>query len=150
MLYVKGDLINALKQGTVQCIAHQANCFNTMGSGVALAIKKAFPQAYEADCATTKGDVRKLGGFTLAATVEGYIFNLYGQYNYGKDGACYTQHDHLQASLKNMACKLRSLGFCGTIGLPKIGAGTGGGDWEVIEKIIAYELKEWEVKIYVL
>lgn len=59
MLYVKGNLIEALKSGSVQAIAHQANCFNTMGSGVALAIKNAFPEAYEADCKTVKGDKKK-------------------------------------------------------------------------------------------
>ena len=46
MLYVKGNLIEALKSGSVQAIAHQANCFNTMGSGVALAIKNAFPKVF--------------------------------------------------------------------------------------------------------
>lgn len=150
MLYVKGDLIAAMKAGDVQCIAHQSNCFNTMGSGVALAIKKSFPEAYHADCQTEKGDARKLGGFTMAAVVEGYIFNLYGQYDYGKDGKQYTQYDHLRMAFRNMAARLRSLGFCGVIGLPKIGAGTGGGCWEVISNIIEEELSGWEVRIYEL
>lgn len=150
MMYVRGDLIQALKQGSVQCIAHQANCFTTMGSGVALAIKNAFPEAYEADCKTVKGDEKKLGGFTMAATVDGYIFNLYGQYNYGKDGKVYTSYAALESAFRNMAHKLRGIGFTGTIGLPKIGAGTGGGKWEVIEEIIREELKGWEVKIYEL
>lgn len=150
MLYVKGDLIQALKQGSVQCIAHQSNCFNTMGSGVALAIKNAFPEAYEADRKTIKGDEKKLGGFTMAATVDGYIFNLYGQYNYGKDGKVYTKYAALESAFRNMAHTLRGIGFTGTIGLPKIGAGTGGGKWEVIEEIIREELKGWEVKIYEL
>lgn len=150
MLYVKGDLIQALKQGSIQCIAQQCNCFNTMGSGVALAIKNAFPEAYEADCKTEKGDKRKLGGFTMAATVHGYIFNLYGQYNYGKDGNQYTNYEALRGALRNMAFKLKSIGFTGTIGLPKIGAGTGGGDWETISQIIEEELTVWEVRIYEL
>lgn len=150
MLYVKGDLIQALKQGSIQCIAQQCNCFNTMGSGVALAIKNAFPEAYEADCKTVKGDKKKLGGFTMAVTVHGYIFNLYGQYNYGKDGAQYTNYEALRGSLRNMAFKLKSIGFTGTIGLPKIGAGTGGGDWETISQIIEEELTVWEVRIYEL
>ena len=150
MLYVKGDLIQAMKQGNVQCIAHQSNCFNTMGSGVALAIKNAFPEAYEADCKTIRGDEWKLGGFTMAATVDGYVFNLYGQYKYGKDGKQYTDYTAIESSLRNMACKLRTLGFAGTIGLPKIGAGTGGGDWSIISQIIKEELGGWEVIIYEL
>lgn len=150
MLYVKGDLIQALKQGSIQCIAQQCNCFNTMGSGVALAIKNAFPSAYEADCKTVKGDKSKLGGFTMTAIVEGYVFNLYGQYNYGKDGNQYTNYEALRGALRNMAFKLKSLGFAGTIGLPKIGAGTGGGDWETISEIIKQELNQWEVMVYEL
>lgn len=150
MLYVKGDLIQALKQGSIQCIAQQCNCFNTIGSGVALAIKNAFPEAYGADCKTEKGDKRKLGGFTMATTVHGYIFNLYGQYNYGKDGNQYTNYEALRGALRNMAFKLKSIGFTGTIGLPKIGAGTGGGDWETISQIIEEELTVWEVRIYEL
>ena len=49
-----------------------------------------------------------------------------------------------------MANKLRGIGFTGIIGLPKIGAGTGGGKWEVIEEIIREELKGREVRIYEL
>jgi O-acetyl-ADP-ribose deacetylase (regulator of RNase III) len=150
MIYVKGNLIEALKTGSVQAIAHQSNCFNTMGSGVALAVKNAFPEAYEADCKTVKGDEKKLGGFTMAATVHGYIFNLYGQYNYGKDGKVYTSYAALESALTNMAYKLRGIGFTGTIGLPKIGAGTGGGKWEVISEIIEKTLNGLEVKIYEL
>jgi O-acetyl-ADP-ribose deacetylase (regulator of RNase III) len=45
---------------------------------------------------------------------------------------------------------LRGIGFTGTIGLPKIGAGTGGGKWEVISEIIEKTLNGWEVKIYEL
>lgn len=86
----------------------------------------------------------------MAVTVHGYIFNLYGQYNYGKDGAQYTNYEALRGSLRNMAFKLKSIGFTGTIGLPKIGAGTGGGDWKVIEEIIKNELKGLEVRIYEL
>ena len=91
-----------------------------------------------------------IGGFTMAATVDGYIFNLYGQYNYGKDGKTYTNYAALESAFHNMANRLRGIGFSGTIGLPKIGAGTGGGDWKVIEEIIKNELKGWEVRVYSL
>jgi len=36
------------------------------------------------------------------------------------------------------------------VGLPKIGAGLGGGDWSIISKIIEEELGEFDVTIYVL
>ena len=47
-------------------IAHVANCFNTMGSGVALAIKNEFPDAYAVDCKTTAGDPSKMGTISMS------------------------------------------------------------------------------------
>lgn len=146
--YEGGCLIQALKDGSVGVIAHQSNCFNTMGSGVALAVKKAFPEAYEADQATLKGDRRKLGGYTMASTIYGLVFNLYGQYNYGKDGAKYTDYHALEEALTNMAHKLRAVEYTGKIGLPMIGAGTGGGRWDAIERIILKTLSDWDVVVY--
>lgn len=150
LTYKKGCLISALRRGEVQAIAHQSNCFNTMGSGVALAVKRAFPEAEAADLATTKGDRRKLGGYTVASTTDGLVFNLYGQYNYGKDGAKYTDYFALEESMANMALKLRSLEFTGKIGIPLIGAGTGGGRWDAIERIVLKTLSDWEVTVYTL
>ena len=37
--YKEGCLIQGFKRGEVQAIGHQANCQNTMGSGVAKAIR---------------------------------------------------------------------------------------------------------------
>jgi len=148
--YLKGDLVEALKSGEVQVIAHSCNCFNTMGSGVALAIKKSFPEAYAADCRTVKGDKEKLGDMSIAVTDFGKVFNLYGQYNYGKDGKQYTDYTALDSALFHMSGFLAFLDFEGSIGLPKIGAGIGGGDWGVIEEIIKDNLSRWEVNVYVL
>jgi len=36
----------------------------------------------------------------------------------------------------------------GTIGMPKVGCGLGGGDWTIVEKIIDTEFKNREVTIY--
>ncbi|HOS16173.1 MAG TPA: macro domain-containing protein [Bacteroidales bacterium] len=66
-------------------ICHQANCFHTMGSGVALQIKKKYPEAYEADIKHgKKGDRLRLGSMSVAQAKDGkYIYNVYGQYEYG-------------------------------------------------------------------
>lgn len=148
--YRKGDLIDALNLGMVDVIAHQANCFNTMGSGVAKAIRENFPEAYEADCRTVKGDKGKLGSVSIASVPAGFIFNLYGQYNYGKDGSQYTDYLALADALGEMARVLNACDFTGDIGLPKIGAGTGGGDWSIIETLIDLHLDQWNVYIFEL
>jgi len=92
--YQIGNLIDQGKKGNIQVIAHCANCMNTMKSGIAPQIVKAFPYAAEADKQTVRGDREKLGTFSLGiAEPEDYdllgyncpdVFNLYGQYGFTK------------------------------------------------------------------
>lgn len=145
-----GCVVQALKSREVGIIAHQANCFNTMGSGVALAIKLAYPEAYEADCQTIKGDRSKMGGFTVAFTPQGIIANLYSQYTYGKDGALYTDYDALEKALRSLKFLVDCDDSGLPIGLPKIGCGTAGGDWEIVEAMIATIFEGYQVNIYSL
>lgn len=153
--YVVGNLLTAHEEGVEPIIAHQANCFNVMGSGIAKSISQKYPSASVADKNTVRGDPKKLGNFTMAFTKYGSIFNLYGQYNTGKN----TDYDYLRNALRSMAIFLlgaksfftyASNGIC--VGLPKIGAGIGGGDWDKISKIIEEELcgQGIFVTIYVL
>ncbi len=54
--------------GGAQGIIHQANCQNTMGSGIAREIRARYPEAYEVDCKTIAGDYKKLGTFSSVRT----------------------------------------------------------------------------------
>jgi len=70
-------------------LIHGCNCFNTMGAGVAKIIHDRFPEAYNVDQNTEKGDRNKLGSFTFAKITGGngkdkpvYIVNLYSQYTF--------------------------------------------------------------------
>lgn len=156
--YKVGDLVEAAAIGEVDAIAHQANCFNTMNSGVAKAIRTRFPGAYEADCLTVKGDRSKLGDFsvyqvrdTLDNSPISLIYNLYGQYNYGYDAKGYTNYEALRGALMNMKEDLLTGNNLFKIGFPKIGAGLGGGDWDTIAGIIDLTFDErFEVTIYTL
>lgn len=151
MRYVVGDLCDALERGEVDAIGHQANCFNTMNSGVAKAIRTRFPQAYEADCETVKGDRGKLGDLSLATAGSGLIYNLYGQYNYGYDAKGYTDYSALQSALFEMREDLLTGSGFKVVGFPKIGAGLGGGDWDTIAEIINRVFSDaFDVTIYVL
>lgn len=133
--YKKGCLIKAFKGGEVDVIAHQCSAFHTMGAGVAKAIAQEFPHAEAADKATEYGSKALLGWFTYALTDYGYIYNLYGQYGCGKGGR-HTNYDHLENALLGMKHDLLSRGYKGKIGLPKIGCGLAGGDWDVVKYII--------------
>lgn len=158
--YKVGDLCEALKSGEVSSIGHQANCFNTMNSGVAKAIKLAFPDAWQADQETEKGDVTKFGDSSVGLYDRpngtfGLIYNLYGQYNYGYDSKGYTNYAKLESALISMrddiltATEYQPEYF--KVGFPKIGAGLGGGDWDTIAKIIDVVFDDrFNVTIYTL
>lgn len=155
MKYVTGDLIKAAQNGDVDVIAHQCNCFCNMGKGIAPLIKKAFPEAWQADLHTTRGDRTKLGTVSVGISpnqVGGCVrvYNLYGQHSYG-GGVVNTDYVALRQSLKAMADRLTAGGAEDLhIGLPKIGCGHGGGDWKIVSQMIEDELGQFDVTIYTL
>lgn len=128
---IVGDLIKSAKKGEFEVIAHQCNCFNTMGSGIAKSIKDEWQEASDVDDATTKGDMSKLGTITFTKNTTPIIVNLYGQFDYWSKGVL-TDYASLQKSLIEMKQK-----FPGKkIGMPKIGSLRARGDWSVILPII--------------
>ncbi len=128
---IVGDLIKSAKNGEFDVIAHQCNCFNTMGSGIAFSIKKEWPEAAQVDAATVKGDISKLGTITYTKNTNPIIVNLYGQFDYWSNGVL-TDYDALLKALTEM-----KQNFPGKkIGMPKIGSLRARGDWSVILPII--------------
>ena len=69
MKIIKGDIIKLAQQGQFDVIVHGCNCFCTMGSGIAKAVKSCFPIAFQVDLKTQKGEKAKLGTYS-SATVE--------------------------------------------------------------------------------
>ena len=87
---LRGDLIKLALRGDFDVIVHGCNCFCTMGAGIALAIKSTFPDAYQADLKTSKGDRSKLGSYSTA-TIQSQnhqlmVVNAYTQYHYRGPG----------------------------------------------------------------
>jgi O-acetyl-ADP-ribose deacetylase (regulator of RNase III) len=126
-------------EGEFDVIVHGCNCFCKMGAGVAKAIKNAFPEAADADTATLRGDRRKLGTISSVRVRRGehaiVIVNGYTQFEWRGAGRLvdYNAVRSVMKAVKNGYPGLR-------IGYPRIGAGLGQGNWEVIEKIIREEL----------
>ena len=124
-------------------IFHCCNVFHTMGAGVALAIKNEYPEAYEADCQTVKGDKDKLGTVSLAVVKDPTkhknqnikaIANLYGQFGFGK-GNRPLSYDALYDGLVNLKSRLKPT--LKAVALPyKLGCGLANGSWPVVEKMI--------------
>ena len=141
--YIEGDLVRDAEQ--FELIGHCCNCQNTMGSGIAPLIKAKFPEAYEVDCATTKGDKLKLGSISHTVDNTPIVVNIYGQYGYWgrKEGKMDLDYDALRSGFK-----LIKQNFSGKrMGFPMLGSGLAGGDWNVIENIIIEELEGEDVTI---
>lgn len=143
--YKVKSLIDGFEDGEVNVIAHQANCFHKMGSGIAPLIAAKWPAVRKADNKTEKGNHRKLGSFSRAYVGHGFVYNLYGQFYPGRN----TDYYALRQAMQAMSADL--IGLEGIkIGLPKIGCGIGGGDWNIVSEIISTELWWAPVTIYVL
>lgn len=140
MKIIKGDLINFVLDGKFDVIIHGCNCFCTMGGGIAKTIKDKFPEAFEADKLTKKGDLSKLGDFSYAIVIRnGNSFTIVNAYTQGTFWESNIQVDYY--AIREIFQKVR-LRYSGKrIGYPKIGAGLGGGNWSIISKIINEELK---------
>lgn len=144
MNYISGNLIELAKNGEFDIIVHGANCQNEMGAGIAKLIKQNFPQAYMADLKTTKSDKNKLGTITFATIIPTnlIVVNAYIQYHY-KGSGDKVDYDAFRTCMKLIAKKFPR----NKIGMPKIGSGLAGGDWNKIENIIKKELKDLDVTI---
>ena len=141
--YIDGDLVKEAELFDV--IAHCCNCYCTFGAGIAPQIKAKFPEAFLVDCTTQRGDESKLGTITFTENTTPIVVNLYGQYDYTgrRHGEMDLDYDALRSALRAMKEEFSGLLF----GLPKIGSGLAGGDWDVIESIIAEELEGERVMI---
>ncbi len=131
---VEGDLIKMFKERQFSAIAHGCNCFHTMGAGIAGQIAKQFPSAYDADLVTSRGNYMKLGRRSDAMTKFGRIFNLYTQYRPGVEPPL-SLYNNIQSAFKGLNWEFGRDPFF-MLGIPKIGAGIAGGDWDYIACLI--------------
>jgi O-acetyl-ADP-ribose deacetylase (regulator of RNase III) len=147
MKTTKGDLLKLAQEGRFDLIAHGCNCMCEMGAGIAKGIRAQFPVAFEADQVTAKGDRAKLGTCTFAScpTTSGgrvIVVNAYTQYDYRGAGVK-VDYDAVRGCMKWIAQQHRDA----RIGLPEIGAGLAGGDWDRIAGIIDEELRGCDVTV---
>lgn len=140
MKVVTGDLIKLARRGAFDVIVHGCNCQCTMGAGIAKFIRQSFPEAYEADLATPKGERSKLGTISTATVKrEGatlVVVNGYTQFHYRGSGVK-VDYDAIRSVFRSVAKNYSGK----RIGYPKLGAGLGGGDWNIISAIIDDELQ---------
>jgi len=139
--YIDGDLIKLAQAGEFNVIIHGCNCWNTMGSGIAAQIRKVFPRAFTEDYKTIRGDKDKLGTITIAKYDCCDIVNAYTQFKFGQGR--HADYDAIRGCMK----EIQRLYTGKKIGLPFIGAGLAGGDWNIISVIIEEELADEDITV---
>lgn len=142
MQEIRGNLIQLACEGRFDVVVHGCNCFCVMGAGIARHIKRIFPQAYAADVQTSPGDDKKLGSYSsaevsLAIGHKLIVVNAYTQYGYKNTNTVQVNYGAVRSVMRSIKKDFSGL----TIGYPKIGCGLGGGDWNVVSKIIDEELE---------
>jgi len=110
-------------------ICHQVNCQRKMGAGLALAIRRKWPQVYKDYLAAEQ----ELGNVVITEVAPGlFVASLFAQEFYGK-GETYTDYKALEICLR----KVRE-SAAKPIHIPSgMGCGLGGGNWEIVQEIIA-------------
>lgn len=145
--YIKGDLLEADQS----LLVHQCNAQDTMGSGVAKAIKVKYPKAYSdyiRDFRHTPKEERlgKVGFSHVGTELQPKIIaNLIGQLHYLPRGVCHTNYKALEEGFNTIKDY-----FTEDIAMPKIGCGLGGGDWKIVSAIIESVFDDRDVYIYEL
>jgi O-acetyl-ADP-ribose deacetylase (regulator of RNase III) len=145
---IEGDLLEAFRNGQVFAIGHCANMQNTFGGGIAKSIREQFPEAYEADTKWFNTPPDQRLSLSVAVTLEdSFIFNLYGQVNYGRE----KRQLHYGLFAQALSDMRKMLVAGDTVGFPYLmGCDRAGGNWEVVMELIETFLSDCIVKIYKL
>lgn len=120
-------------------IAHQVNCTNHIGSGVAKALIQKWPMVkseYHSWC-NQFGTQNILGHVQLLVINSGlYIANNFSQKDKGYDGKLYTNYEAVRKCFETLNTMNTTL-YKTQIYIPfGYGCCLGGGDWNIIESIV--------------
>lgn len=128
-----GDLFTS--NATYLC--HQVNCMGIMGRGIAKSVREKFPNAYEEYVKLcpheTAPNEKLLGVVQFVDCGSKTIINMFAQITYGT--TCrQTDYEAFRKCLKSIK---NTVPVNQTIAFPfNIGCGLGGGNWELIQRLI--------------
>ena len=128
--YKHGDLIKAPEF----CLLHGCNAQGRMGSGVAKAIRTAFPEAYEEYRKKYKDNGLQVGEVVWAESNNKLIANGITQEFYGYDNKTYIDYDAINRVMETVHEAAKTYDF--DVAMPLIGSKLGGGSWKKISGII--------------
>ena len=135
-----GDITTA----TEDIIAHQVNCKNRMGSGVAKALMMKYPDVKtryhffneRIEEHDLLGKVDVFTAWTVDHATFKKVANCYSQFDFGSDGKLYTDYNAVDKCFKYLAENTK-----GSIAVPyEYGCGLGGGDWSIVSALIVANL----------
>lgn len=147
--YKQGDLLEAPER----IIAHGCNTRGAFNAGVAGAIRRRLPKAYDAYARAHSEGRLKLGSVIWSdpqADPHGrYVAHCITQRSFGRSGHRYVDYDAVLSCMRQVAAfaKARNVD---TVAMPAIGAGLGGGDWAILEEIIAEAFVSVRPVVYLL
>ena len=133
--HIKCDIF----ESGADAILHQVNCQGVMGSGIAKQVRERFPEVY-INYKRYCNEHEDLLGRTFPVLIDPKhgsriqaVFNLFAQNHYGYDGKCYTDYEALKKCLYDVK---QYTGYR-KIAIPyKMSCHRGGGDWNVVYKMI--------------
>ncbi|WP_368679956.1 macro domain-containing protein (plasmid) [Rhodococcus opacus] len=140
-----GDLLKA----QTDAIVNTVNCVGIMGKGIALQVKRRYPdvfKVYERACRT--GEVR-IGAMLPVETGELGSPHWIVNFPTKKHWRSPSQLTYISEGLKDLRRVVEELGLK-SIAIPPLGAGNGGLDWSDVEPLIrdAFEASEVDVHLY--
>jgi len=138
LIHKKGNLLDMADNGEFDIIIQGCNCFNAMGAGLAPQIAKRYPMAEAVDSKTVRGNIGKLGNWTMAYSTNDpnqkafKIINAYTQYVTSQQGEDVFEYASFEVILRKLAHEYGAQRY----GLPYIGMGLAGGDKKRIMVLI--------------
>ena len=137
---IKGDIF----EPPVNVIIHSTDCFHGMSDGgFSGEVAKRFPETFELDKTTEKGDFSKLGTFTIAKVKDSenlkFIVNLYAQFNKDKKSPRQVNYEGLYRGLESfrdmlLEAKKHQLVIAAPHGLAC--GSSGGGNCKIVKEIL--------------
>lgn len=138
--FVQGDMF----EGTYDILVNTVNCVGVMGTGVALAFKKRFPEMFRSyKIACDEGRVRP-GQLEVWQTLTECIVNFPTKRHWKAK----SRYEDVDAGLTALREYLASLGPV-RVALPALGCGHGGLDWTRVASMIESRLKDLEAEVHV-
>ena len=127
--FVSGDLF---KDTSLDGLAHGCNCAGAMGKGIATEFRRRFPKMYEEYHRLCKANEFQLGDVFVWTQSSPVVFNLGTQ----KTWRTKAELSAIERSVGEMIRIAGRTGI-GRIGLPRIGAGLGGLEWEEVKALLS-------------